>query len=115
MVDSFLASVYKNIRIPQNRIYGAEEESNEEFRGYIASKDEYFSGADGTHLLVTAEDHLMEAFLTPGACNDTRAVKQFLFNLPGGSAIIGDKASGDFEELLSETAGIDLRPLRRKD
>ena len=94
LIDSFPASVCKNIRIPQTRIYGAEEGPNEEFRGYIASKDEYFFGVK-VHLLVTAEGHPVEAFLTPGARNDTRAMKQFQFNLPSGSVVIGDKASGD--------------------
>lgn len=116
LVDSFPASVCKNIRIPQTRIYGAEEGPNEEFRGYIASKDEYFFGVK-VHLLVTAEGHPVEAFLTPGARNDTRAMKQFQFNLPEGSVVIGDKAYNDydFEDLLSDAAGIDLRPLRRKN
>ena len=116
LVDSFPASVCKNIRIPQTRIYGAEEGPNEEFRGYIASKDEYFFGVK-VHLLVTGEGHPVEAFLTPGARNDTRAMKQFQFNLPEGSVVIGDKAYNDydFEDLLSEAAGIGLRPLRRKN
>jgi len=116
LIDSFPASVCKNIRIPQTRIYGAEEGPNEEFRGYIASKDEYFFGVK-VHLLVTAEGHPVEAFLTPGARNDTRAMKQFQFNLPSGSVVIGDKAYNDynFEGLLSEAASIDLRPLRRKN
>lgn len=116
LVDSFPTSVCKNIRIPQTRIYGAAEGPNEEFRGYIASKGEYFFGTD-VHLLVTAEGHPVEAFLTPGARNDTRAMKQFQFNLPRGSTVIGDKAYNDydFEDLLSHAAGIDLRPLRRKN
>lgn len=116
LVDSFPASVCKNIRIPQTRIYGAQEGPIEEFRGYIASKDEYFFGVK-VHLLTTAEGHPVEAFLTPGARNDTRAMKQFQFNLPEGSVVIGDKAYNDydFEDLLSDAAGIDLRPLRRKN
>jgi IS5 family transposase len=116
LVDSFPASVCKNIRIPQTRIYGAEEGPNEEFRGYIASKDEYFFGVK-VHLLPAAEGHPVEAFLTPGARNDTRAMKQFHFDLPEGAVVIGDKAYNDydFEDLLSEAAGIDLRPLRRKN
>lgn len=116
LIDSFPASVCKNIRIPQTRIYGAEEGPKEEFRGYIASKDEYFFGVK-VHLLVTAEGHPVEAFLTPGGRNDTRAMKQFQFNLPSGSIVIGDKAYNDydFEDLLSDAEGIDLRPLRRKN
>jgi len=47
----------------------------------------------------------------------TRAMKQFQFNLPEGSIVIGDKAYNDydFEDLLSDAVGIDLRPLRRKN
>ena len=40
LIGSFPASVCENIRILQARIYGAEEGPNEEFCGYIASKDE---------------------------------------------------------------------------
>ena len=69
LIGSFPASVCENIRIPQARIYGAEEGPNEEFCGYIASKDEYFFGVK-VHLLVTAEGHPVEAFLTPGGRND---------------------------------------------
>lgn len=116
LIDSFPASVCENIRIPQTRIYGAEEGPREEFRGYIASKGEYFFGVK-VHLLVTAEGHPVEVFLTPGGRSDTRAMKQFQFNLPTESVVIGDKAYNDydFEDLLSDAAGIDLRPLRRKD
>lgn len=116
LIDSFPASVCENIRIPRTRIYGTEEGPKEEFRGYIASKDEYFFGVK-VHLMVTADGRPVEAFLTPGGRNDTRALKQFQFNLPEGSVVIGDKAYNDydFEDLLSEASGIDLRPLRRKN
>ena len=116
LIDSFPASVCENIRIPQTRIYGAEEGPREEFRGYIASKGEYFFGVK-VHLLVTAEGHPVEAFLTPGGRSDTRAMKQFQLTLPSESVVIGDKAYNDydFEDLLEEASGIDLRPLRRKN
>lgn len=81
LVDSFPASMRENIRITQTRIYGAQEGLIEDFRGYIASTDEYFFGVK-VPLLTTAEGHPVEAFLTPGARNDTRAMKQFQFNLP---------------------------------
>ena len=44
-------------------------------------------------------------------------MKQFQFNIPSGSVVIGDKAYNDydFEDLLSDAAGIDLRPLRREN
>ena len=71
LIDSFPASVCENIRIPQTRIYGAEEGPREEFRGYIASKGEYFFGVK-VHLLVTAEGHPVEAFFTPGGRSDGR-------------------------------------------
>jgi hypothetical protein len=44
-------------------------------------------------------------------------MKQFQLNLPSESVVIGDKAYNDydFEDLLEEASGIDLRPLRRKN
>lgn len=52
-----------------------------------------------------------------GGRSDTRAMKQFQLNLPSESVVIGDKAYNDydFEDLLEEASGIDLRPLRRKN
>lgn len=74
LVDSFPASVCKNIRIPQTRISGAEEGPDEEFRGYIAITDEQDFGSQGLSF-VTAEGHPAEAFLAPGTRNDSRAMK----------------------------------------
>ena len=115
VMDSFPAAVCENIRISQCRIY-PEEASEGAFRGYIASKKQYFYGVK-VHLMTTKEGHPVEVFLTPGSRNDTRAMRSFSFNLPEGSVLYGDKAYNDYqvEDRLEETAGIDLLPLRKKN
>jgi hypothetical protein len=69
------------------------------------------------HVLVTSSGDPVEVFFTPGSRNDTRALKQFDFDLPDGSTIHGDKAYNDydFEDLLAEAAEINLSPLRKKN
>jgi hypothetical protein len=116
LIDSFPAKACDNIRISQTRLYRAESGPDEDFRGYIASKRQYFFRVK-IHLLVTAEGNPVEAFLAPGGRHDARALKQFELDLPEGAMVIGDKAYNDYdcEDLLSEAAGIDLRPLRRSN
>lgn len=86
----------------------------EEFRGRIVSKGECFFGGK-THLLVTAEGGSAEAVSTPRERNGTRARKQSRFSVPSGSVVIDDKAYHEFEDLLYDAPGIDLRPLRREN
>jgi hypothetical protein len=111
LVDSFPVPVCDNIRIDRCKLY-----QDEEYRGYTASKRRYFYGLK-IHVLVTSSGDPVEVFFTPGSRNDTRALKQFDFDLPDGSTIHGDKAYNDydFEDLLAEAAEINLSPLRKKN
>lgn len=110
-IDSFPISVCDNVRITRCRIY------NEKiYRGYTRSKKRYFYGLKA-HVIVTAEGVPVEFFLTPGSCNDCKALKMFEMDYPEGSTIYGDKGYIDYneEDLLMEAAKIDLAIQRKKD
>jgi hypothetical protein len=62
LVDSFPAKASDNIRISQTRLYRAEGGPDEDFRGHIASKRQYFLGVK-IHLLVAVEGNPVETFL----------------------------------------------------
>lgn len=112
LVDSFPVEVCENVRIPQCRIY-----QKEAFRGHAASKKRYFYGLK-VHMLTNEAGRPVEAFLTPGSRNDTRAMKQFEFDLPRGSTVYGDKAytDYDFEDLLADAPQeVNLSPIRKKN
>jgi hypothetical protein len=110
IVDSFPVSVCDNYRIMRCRIYHGEA-----WRGYQASKRRYYYGLK-IHLLTTQAGHPVEFFLTPASYSDTPTLKQYLFDLPEGSQIAGDKAYNDYgvEDLLHEV-GLELTPIRKKN
>ena len=58
----------------------------------------------------------MECFLTPGADSDTKALKQYAFDLPENATVTGDKAYNDYayEDLL-QGIGLHLVPLRKQN
>lgn len=110
ILDSFPVAVCDNYRIRRCRIY-----QGEDWRGYQASKKRYFYGLK-LHLLITQAGQPVEFFLTPGGCNDTPTLKQYLLDLPAGAKLTGDKAYNDYgvEDLLQEV-GLQLTPLRKKN
>jgi hypothetical protein len=110
IIDSAPVAACDNIRIRRNKLY-----SDEEHRGYQASKKRYFYGVK-IHLLVTKDHQPVEFFLSPGAFSDTAALTQFDFDLPTGSQVFADKAYNDYgvEDLLGD-AGIQLIPDRKKN
>ncbi|MDM8561039.1 IS982 family transposase [Thiotrichales bacterium HSG14] len=111
VIDSFPVPVCDNIRIPNSKIY-----KDEEFRGYNASKRCYFYGLK-VHLAVTQDGEPIEFFLTQGAVSDTRALEGYVFDLPEGSTIYGDKAYNyyEIEDFLKEIDSINLQPIRKKN
>ena len=84
-------AVCDNIRIRRSKIY-----SDENFRGYQASKKRYFYGLK-IHLMVTQDGQPVECFLTPGGFGDVDALKYYAYELPDGSIIYADKAYNDYE------------------
>jgi len=111
VIDSIPIAVCDNIRIRRSKIY-----SNEDFRGYQASKKRYFYGLK-IHLMVTHDGQPVECFLTPGGFGDVEALKYYAYELPDGSIMYADKAYNDYaiEDLLKEVDHIQLLPMRKKN
>jgi len=111
VIDSIPIAVCDNIRIRRSKIY-----SNEDFRGYQASKKRYFYGLK-IHLMVTQDGQPVACFLTPGGFGDVDALKYYAYELPDGSIIYADKAYNDYaiEDLLKEVDHIQLIPMRKKN
>src|SRR5262249_32087177 len=76
VIDSMPIAVCDNIRIRRSKIY-----SNEDFRGYQASKKRYFYGLK-IHLMVTQDGPPVECLLTPGSFGDVDALKSYAYELP---------------------------------
>lgn len=92
VVDSFPISVCRNIRINRCRIY-----EGEEFRGYNASKREYFYGLK-VNMIATAEGQPFEVIFCPGKYHDSEPFKLMRLDLPKGSSLYGDSAYTDYEK-----------------
>lgn len=92
IVDSFPINVCRNIRINRCRIY-----EGEEFRGYNASKKEYFYGLK-VNMIATAEGQPFEVMLCPGKYHDSEPFKLMHLDLPEGSNFYGDSAYTDYEK-----------------
>lgn len=111
IVDTFPVPVCRNIRIRQCKIY-----QDQAFRGYCASKKEYFLGLK-VCLIVTEAGQPVELLLAPGSTADIAALRSMELNLPEGSTILGDGGFLDlaFEKALGEEAGVTLLVPRRKN
>src|SRR5215510_14091403 len=111
VIDSVPVAVCDNIRIRRSRIY-----SQENFRGYQASKKRYFYGLK-LHLMVPKDGQPVEGFLTPGGFGDVDALKYYTYELPNGAIIYADKAYNDYdiEDLLQAVDHIHLIPMRKKN
>ena len=111
IVDTFPLPVCRNIRIKRCRLY-----RDEAFRGYCASKKEYYFGLKAC-VIVTKNGAPIELLLTPGSTCDILALRSMDLNLPDTSTIFGDGGFLDreFEAALREEADIDLVVPRRKN
>ena len=111
VIESMPSAVCAHRRIRRSKIY-----SDEDFRGYHASKKRYFYGLK-THLMVPQAGQPVACFLTPGGFGDVDALKYYAYALPDGSIIYADKAYNDYEsaDLLQEVDHIQLIPMRKKN
>jgi hypothetical protein len=110
VIDSFPIAACDNYRIPRSKRYRGEV-----WRGRQASKKRYFYGLK-LHLMVTQTGQPVEFFLTPGSTSDTAAMKWYLFDLPEGAWVTGDKAYTDYRmEDVFQEANRKLLPLRKSN
>jgi hypothetical protein len=110
VIDSFPIAACDNYRIPRCHLC-----KGEKWRGYQASTKRYVYGLK-LHLLVTAQGEPVEFFLSPGADDDTGALRAYNFDLPEGSTVLGDNADTDYaiEDIMTD-AQVALCPLRKKN
>lgn len=110
-LDSFPWPVCKNIRVQRCRlVQGAE------FRGYNASKREYFYGYK-VHLMTAQDGRVVEFDFTPGSRSDAVAFELLDFDLPAGSCVFADKAYNLYaaEDQLRRDGEVDFQPIRKRN
>lgn len=110
IIDSFPVPVCKNIRICRSKIV-----KGSEFRGYNASKREYFYGFK-VHLITTGDGIPVEFIVTTGSIHDNTALQSMDINLPAGSDLYGDAAyiNHEYKELLNDFQQIRLKAATKK-
>jgi hypothetical protein len=108
-LDSFPLPVCRNIRISRNKLLGEEQ-----FRGYNASKKEYFYGYK-VHLITAADGRVIEFDFTPGSVSDTVAFQLLNFDLPADSELYADKIYNCYqlEQELHQHAHLAFQPIRK--
>ena len=111
LVDTFPVPVCRNIRIRRCRLY-----RDEAFRGYTASKKEYFYGLK-VCLIVSESGRPIEVVLAPGSTADLALLRSMPLDLPEQSALIGDKGFLDLplESDLKADACLHLLVPRRSN
>lgn len=111
VIDSFPVAVCKNIRIGRSKII-----KGEEFRGYNASKREYYYGLK-IHVVTTSEGIPVEFMVTAGSIHDNTAFQTMLLDLPENSDLYADAAylNEDQRELLLTFNNIRLKAATKKN
>lgn len=90
IIDSFPVSVCRNIRISRCRIY-----QGKQFRGYNASKKEYFYGLK-VNIVANSQGQPLEVILSPGCYHDSDPYKLMRLDLPKNSSFYADSAYTDY-------------------
>lgn len=111
IIDSFPIPVCKNIRIIDSKIL-----KGKEFRGYNASKKEYFYGFK-VHLISTGTGSPIEYLITPGSCHDNAAMQAMCIDIPANSHLYADAAYPNqlYKELMFEHSQITLKADTKKN
>ncbi len=101
ILDSFPLAVCHNIRIAHAKLL-----KGEAYRGFCASKQQYFFGVK-VQVIVTEEGLPVEAIFVPGAEHDSQALSQLQWDFEPGDQIYDDSGytSYLFEDIAKE-AGI---------
>jgi hypothetical protein len=111
IIDSFPVAVCRNIRIPRCRLL-----TDEAYRGYNASKREYFYGFK-VQIITTVQGLPVDYFIVAGSVHDGAALKAMNIDLPAGSCIYGDSAylNYELEDLYAQCDCINLMIARKSN
>lgn len=91
LIDSFPVAVCHNIRIARCRLL-----QHEAYRGYNASKREYFYGFK-VQVITTADGLPTDYVITAGSIHDNKALQSMQLTLPEGSEVYADSAYTNYE------------------
>jgi len=111
IIDSFPIAVCKNIRISRSKLI-----KGEEFRGYNASKREFFYGFK-VHVVTTGDGIPVEFMVTAGTVHDNTTFQGMDINLPQNSDLYGDAAyiNKELKEFHEQFNGIKLKAATKKN
>lgn len=91
VIDSFPVAVCRNIRINRCKLL-----QHQAYRGYNASKREYFYGFK-VQVITTPQGVPVDYFIVAGSVHDSRAFQAMNLNLPEGSSLYADSAYTNYE------------------
>lgn len=111
IIDSFPVKVCHNIRISRCKLFRGEE-----YRGYNASKREYFYGLK-VQLVTTAQGVPVEMYLVAGREHDSQVLQKMYHDLPPESSLFGDSGYTDYEieDLFKQTEQVGLQVSRKSN
>lgn len=111
IIDSFPLKACHNMRIARSKLL-----KGNEWRGYNASKREYFYGVK-VQLITTQSGIPVEICFTPGSEHDGEALQKMNVDLPPESTLFGDSAYTNYEleDLYRETEMIELMIARKSN
>ena len=111
IIDSFPVRACHNIRISRCKLFRGEG-----YRGYNASKREYFYGVK-IQLVTTADGIPVEMYMARGGEHDSQILGRMYHDLPPESSLYGDSAYTDYEieDMFMEVEQVDLRIARKSN
>lgn len=111
IIDSFPVAVCKNIRIKSCKIL-----QGKEYRGYNASKREYFYGFK-VHMITTREGVPVEFLAMAGSIHDNTAMQSMDISLPPDSDLYADAAyiNEEYKQLLLDYQNVRLKAATKKN
>ena len=110
-MDSFPVKCCHNIRIKRSKLF-----KGEEFRGYNASKREYFYGIK-VFMITNVDNKPVEYTFTPGAWAEIDGFRQMPLQLPEFAQLFGDSGLTDYshEQDLNDGQNIEMKIARKKN
>ena len=111
LIDSFPVAVCKNIRIRTSKLL-----QGEAYRGYNASKRQYFYGFK-VQVVTTEDGTPVDYYITAGSIHDNTALQAMPLDLPQGSEVYTDSAylNYEVEDLYEECEQIRLLVERKSN